>query len=73
MSQTRAVLRVVTPANGAPETTCAGCRQGIVWSAKKKQVRVIANLYENGVWTDTVHFHDSCYAAAGEPYGEAVV
>lgn len=71
MNTTRAVLRAVEPANGNPETTCVACKTAIKFAAQKNRTRVTCNLYENGVWTDTVHFHESCYAAAGYPYGEA--
>lgn len=70
--KTRAVLRMVQPSQSGAEASCAACKERIVWSARKKAVQVICNLYENGVWTDTVHFHGDCYDAAGWPHGQAV-
>lgn len=67
---TRAVLRPVDPANGNPEVYCVACKGPIKFVAQKRQRRVICNLFENGVWTDTVHFHSVCYFEAGQPYGE---
>lgn len=72
MNGTRAVLRPVEPAQSGVEATCAACNERIVYSARKKQVRVICNVYFDGVWSHVDQFHASCYDAAGAPYGEAV-
>lgn len=71
MTGTRAVLRQVGPCNGNPENSCTACGDRISFSARTKQVRVIANCYEDGRWNRVEHYHADCYSAAGEPYGEA--
>lgn len=72
MTQTRAVLRVVEPAHSGVEALCVACNEGIVWSARKKQTKVVCNIYDNGIWNRVDQFHDSCYSDAGQPYGEAI-
>lgn len=72
MNGTRAVLRPVEPAQSGVEATCAACNGRIIFSARKKQTKVVCNVYLSGAWSHVDQFHFDCYAEAGEPYGEAV-
>jgi hypothetical protein len=51
---------------------CASCDEPVKFRAKVKSHQVICNVYINGRWDRVEHFHDECYAQAGEPYGLAV-
>jgi hypothetical protein len=33
-------------------------------------MQVIANVYVDGRWNRVEHFHDECYALAGDPFGQ---
>jgi hypothetical protein len=64
---TRAILR---PVNTGSEARCWVCAERIKFNAKdRRQLQVIANVYEDGVWRRVEHFHPSpCY---DERHGEA--
>jgi hypothetical protein len=66
--KSRAVTRPVEAGNAA---VCASCDAPVKFAARNKAFQVIANVYENGVWTRVEHYHAECYEAAGEPYGTA--
>lgn len=65
-ASSRAVIRLVDPGNDA---VCARCAKQIKFSAKAKGRQVIANVYEARTWRRVEHFHEECYAEAGEPFG----
>ncbi len=67
-ASTRVVLRPIEPGS---QVICASCARPIKFSAKSKARQVIANVYENGTWQRVEHYHEECYIALGEPYGEA--
>lgn len=69
-AESRAVLRVIEPGT---YVLCTHCGERIKYrSAQKVRPRqVICNVYENGVWNRTEHFHAECYETAGEPHGSA--
>ena len=51
---------------------CLGCRSAITFSPKEKgRTKVIANVYDEGVWQRVEHYHGDCYQNVGEPYGPA--
>lgn len=64
----RAVAR---PIEAGSSASCAGCGNPVKFSAKIKQLQVIANVYVNGMWNRVEHYHAECYDDAGEPYGSA--
>lgn len=64
---TRVVIRSVEEKN---MFYCGSCDKPIVYSKSKKPKQVIANLYEEGVWQETVTYHLDCYEAVGEPHGQ---
>lgn len=66
---TRAVVRPVEPSQTAP---CAGCGRQIMYSAWKRQRRVICNVYIGGVWSHVEHWMLDCYIEAGQPHGEVL-
>jgi hypothetical protein len=65
---TRAVVRVVDPGN---DVLCAHCGRQIKFAARTHPRQVIANVYEAGSWKRVDHYHEECYADAGEPYGQS--
>jgi hypothetical protein len=67
-ANSRAVVRLVEPGNDA---VCAHCRRQVKFAAKVHPRQVIVNVYEDGVWQRTEHFHEECYAEAGQPFGPA--
>jgi hypothetical protein len=64
----RAVVRFIEPGNDA---VCERCGEQVKFVARSKDRQVIANVYVDERWDRVEHYHDSCYEAAGEPYGEA--
>lgn len=64
----RAVARPIEAGNSA---SCAECGTPVKFSAKLKQLQVIANVYVDGQWNRVEHYHAECYDNAGEPYGSA--
>jgi hypothetical protein len=62
----RAVTRLIEAGMMA---TCPTCEQTIKFSARVRAKQVICNVYEDGRWMRVEHYHDGCYAQAGEPYG----
>jgi hypothetical protein len=64
----RAVLRLVEPGNDA---ICSHCRRQVKFAARIHPRQVIVNVYEQGIWQRTEHFHEDCYIEAGEPFGPA--
>ena len=65
-ASTRAVMRLVEPGN---EAMCSHCGRQVKFAARVHPRQVIANIYEGGVWKRIEHFHEECYADAGEPFG----
>lgn len=63
---TRAVLRFIMPGD---TENCAHCGEPLRFRAKIRLKKVICNVYKRGRWNRVEHFHDSCYAKAGKPYG----
>lgn len=65
---TRAVLR---PIAAGQTSYCAGCDKRISFQARVgrgKLVKVVCNIYEDGVWSRTEQFHTQCYDGRyGEP------
>jgi hypothetical protein len=68
-ASSRAVMRLVEPGNDA---MCAHCGRQVKFAARVHPRQVIVNVYEDGVWKRIEHFHEECYAEAGEPFGPAV-
>ena len=62
----RAVLRIIEAGNTA---LCAHCNAPVKFVARAQLKQVIANVYIDGKWDRVEHFHEPCYAEAGEPYG----
>ena len=67
MLSSRAVSRPVEPGSGVD---CAHCGELVKFSAKVRASKVIANVYDAGVWQRVEHYHAECYDACGQPYGE---
>lgn len=63
---TRAVVRTIEPGNSM---ACTGCSQPVKFRAGKRGKRVIANVYDHGVWDRVEHWHLICYTDAGQPHG----
>ncbi|CAN5806449.1 hypothetical protein BH24ACT3_BH24ACT3_16280 [soil metagenome] len=51
---------------------CKACGETVRFRAKIRLEQVICNVYEDGRWVRVEHYHDACYAAAGEPHGPAL-
>lgn len=70
MLDSRAVTRQIDPGN---EAVCAygPCSGRVKFQAKKKNRQVIANVYADGRWDRTDHYHEECYEEAGRPYGKS--
>ena len=66
--KSRAVFRLVEAGSAV---SCVTCDEHIKFKAKVRARQVICNVYAKGVWQRVEHFHEECYAAAGEPYGPA--
>jgi hypothetical protein len=64
----RAVLRRV---EAGSMTICVHCSEQVKFAAKVHRFQAIANVYIDGRWARVEHFHQECYEAAGDPYGEA--
>ena len=64
----RAVLRRVEAGNLA---ICVHCGAQVKFAAKQNRQQAIANVYVDGAWARVEHFHEECYAEAGEPFGPA--
>jgi hypothetical protein len=64
----RAVVRFIEPGNDA---VCERCGEQVKFVARSKDRQVIANVYVDERWDRVEHYHEGCYEAAGEPYGEA--
>lgn len=66
----RATLRKIEA--GFSANCAGGCREPITFAVNRKgKAKVIANVYEAGVWQRVETFHRDCYLDAGEPYGPA--
>ena len=66
---TRAVSRQLRPAMDPDPPPCAHCTERVVWSPRRREQRIIANVYDGDRWLRVEHFHPGCYDAAGQPYG----
>ena len=62
----RAVVRFIEAGNDA---VCEYCRSPVKFAARVRGRQVIANVYFDGRWVRVEHFHEACYAQAGEPCG----
>lgn len=67
--KSRAVFRLIEAGSAV---TCVDCGEHIKFKAKVRAKQVICNVYTKGVWQRVEHFHEACYARAGNPYGSAV-
>jgi hypothetical protein len=66
---TRAVLRLVEPAN---VFDCNICGDPLKFSARERREQVIANVYTPmGEWALIKTFHPECYQDLKEPFGPA--
>jgi hypothetical protein len=66
----RAVLRSVEPGS---DIECTTCGLAVKFAARTHPQQVIANVYVDGVWDRVEHYHETCYEAAGLPYGPPAV
>jgi hypothetical protein len=66
--KSRAVGRLIEAGSAV---SCVECGDHIKFKAKIRAKQVICNVYTKGVWQRVEHFHEACYARAGEPYGTA--
>ena len=66
--ESRAVLRSIEAGSDA---VCPYCGVQVRFAARQKVRKVIANVYVDGRWDRVEHFHEACYARAGEPHGPA--
>ncbi len=48
---------------------CIGCGKQVKFRARQRDLQVICNVYEDGVWRRVEHFHEECYETSGFPYG----
>jgi len=64
----RAVTRLIEAGNTA---TCTACRLPVKFRSKSRLMQVIANVYNDGVWTRVEHYHVDCYENTDQPYGAA--
>jgi hypothetical protein len=62
----RAVVRFIEAGNDA---VCEQCQLPVKFVARLRGRQVIANVYTDGRWSRVEHFHEACYAEAGEPFG----
>lgn len=65
----RAVIRSVEPGQ---QFMCPGCDDRVKFTARipsAQRKKVICNVYEDGRWVRTEHWHLVCYTEAGEPHG----
>jgi hypothetical protein len=60
---------VLRPIEAGSDATCEHCQATVRFVAKAKARQVIANVYVEGRWARVEHYHEECYAQAGEPYG----
>jgi hypothetical protein len=60
------VDRLIEPGNNA---ACERCGMTVKFQARTQLRQVIANVYDNGIWSRVQHFHAECYLEAGAPYG----
>ena len=67
MLSSRAVTRPIEPGSSQDCVHCGGL---VKFSAKVRASKVIANVYQDGVWRRVEHYHAECYDACGQPYGE---
>jgi hypothetical protein len=65
-TESRAVLRQIEPGF---RVVCPRCAELVKFQAQKRLKKVVANVYEDGRWVRTEHWHSECYVSAGEPYG----
>lgn len=63
---TRAVLKEIV---SGTDVACAGCGGRITFAPRKRSSQVVCNVYAGGRWARIEHFHEQCYAEAGEPHG----
>ncbi len=68
-TESRAVLRQIEP--GA-DFTCSYCDGWVKFQAKSRKNQVICNVYVRGKWDRVEHFHEDCYAAAGQTHGSII-
>ena len=64
----RAVTRLI---EAGSMVECNRCEEHIKFRARHRDLQVICNVYEDGVWNRVEHFHQECYVEAGSPYGAA--
>lgn len=67
-SQSRAVLRRIDPGE---HVLCPHCGERVKFQAKRRENKIICNVYVDGKWNRVEHYHETCYVAAGEPHGIA--
>lgn len=67
VGKSRAVIRAIEPGCAA---TCAKCDEPVKFIARVNGRQVIANVYVDGQWKRVEHFHEDCYAEAGNPHGD---
>lgn len=62
----RAVTRLI---EAGSMCDCIGCGKQVKFRARQRDLQVICNVYEDGVWRRVEHFHEECYETSGFPYG----
>lgn len=62
----RAVAR---PIEAGSYVDCRHCGERVKFQAKVRASQVICNVYVKDRWDRVEHYHEVCYAEAGEPYG----
>ena len=67
--ESRAVTRLIEAGSMAE---CARCEQVLKFRARQRDLQVICNVYEGGVWNRVEHYHMDCYGEAGEPHGPSL-
>jgi|GEM_PF-1576823 len=65
--ESRAVLRLIEAGSTAD---CPHCLETVSFKARQRDMQVICNIYNNGVWEKVEQFHKDCYKEANNPYGK---
>ncbi|MEM7276060.1 MAG: hypothetical protein AAF547_23500 [Actinomycetota bacterium] len=66
--ESRAVIKLIEAGSAAE---CPFCGERVKFRARHRDMQVICNVYEEGVWKRVEQYHLECYEQAGSPHGEA--
>ena len=66
--ESRAVTRLI---EAGSMTECEHCGERVKFRARHRDMQVICNVYDKGVWLRVEQYHLECYGEADSPHGEA--